>query len=83
MNKNTIKKNNNSKNTKHTIYFNYTNTWLNPVLNTSDTSTPLLECLYTKCIDGSFIFIVSYQLCINLLFRLIRNILLIATLVNK
>lgn len=55
--------------------FNYYKTLLNPVLNTSDTSTPVLERLDRICINSSSIFIANYQLGMDLLSKLLRNIL--------
>ena len=63
--------------------FQYCTTLLIPVLNTPDTSTPVLKCLHSICIDGSSLFKVNYQVCMDLLSRCTRNIFLIATQVSK
>lgn len=63
--------------------FQYYTTLLGPALNTPDTFTLVLKCLCKICIDGSFLFKVNYQVCMDLLSRCTRNIFLIATQVSK
>lgn len=63
--------------------FQYYTTLLSPVLNTPDTSTPVLKCLYRICIDSSSLFKVNYQVYMDLVSRCTRNIFLIATQVSK